>query len=160
MGRQGLRLGRGDRRDRPARPEATAPKGRAPNDRSTPEKILLGPGATAAEKPAAIHHRISGVDADQVAKVKHRGGRGRTGGAVGPDALLLLLGIVGINVVSAGEFAGEMGPIGHYTKGRAITGRAGLFPSRHQSDQVDHRDGALIRGQPRRDPPSSRSRTT
>jgi len=58
---------------------------------------------------------------------------------------VLLLGIVGINVVSAAEFAGEMGPIERYAKARAITGRAGLFPSRYQSDQVDRRDGALVR---------------
>ena len=58
---------------------------------------------------------------------------------------VLLLSIVGINVVSAAEFAGEMGPIERYPKARAITGRAGLFPSRYQSDQVDRRDGALVR---------------
>jgi hypothetical protein len=55
------------------------------------------------------------------------------------------MGVPGINVVSAAELAGEMGPIRHYAKAGAITGRAGLFPSRHQSDQVDRRDGALVR---------------
>lgn len=58
---------------------------------------------------------------------------------------LLLLSIVGINVVSAAEFAGEMGPIGHYASSRSITRRAGLVPSRHQSDQVDRARGPLIR---------------
>jgi transposase len=58
---------------------------------------------------------------------------------------VLLMGIPGISVVSAAEFAGEMGPIQHYAKGRAITGRAGLYPSRYQSDQVDHCSGALVR---------------
>jgi transposase len=38
-----------------------------------------------------------------------------------------------------------MGPIERYLKARAITGRAGLFPARYQSDQVDRRDGALVR---------------
>jgi len=38
-----------------------------------------------------------------------------------------------------------MGPIARYPKARAITGRAGLFPARYQSDQVDRRDGALVR---------------
>ena len=52
----------------------------------------------------------------------------------------------GINVVSAAEYAGEMGPIGHYANSRAITGRAGLFPSRYQSDRVDLNDGPLVRG--------------
>ena len=43
---------------------------------------------------------------------------------------VLLLSIVGINVVSAAEFAGEMGPIERYPKARAISGRAWLFPAR------------------------------
>jgi transposase len=58
---------------------------------------------------------------------------------------LLLLSIPGINVASAAELAGEMGPIGHYASARAITGRAGLFPSRYQSDQVDRASGPLVR---------------
>jgi hypothetical protein len=48
-------------------------------------------------------------------------------------------------VVSAAELAGEMGPIGNYASHRAITGRAGLFPSRYQSDAVDLANGELIR---------------
>jgi transposase len=58
---------------------------------------------------------------------------------------ILLLSIPGVNVVSAAEFAGEMGPIGHYASSRSITRRAGLVPSRYQSDQVDRKDGPLIR---------------
>ena len=58
---------------------------------------------------------------------------------------VLLLGCPGINVVSAAELAGEMGPIRYYPNSRAITGRAGLYPSRHQSDQVDRPNGPLIR---------------
>lgn len=58
---------------------------------------------------------------------------------------VLLMGIPGINVVSAAEFAGEMGPIERYPTARAITGRAGLFPSRYQSDRVDYPDGQLVR---------------
>lgn len=57
---------------------------------------------------------------------------------------VLLLSHPGINVVSAAELAGEMGPIEHYASSRAICGRAGLFPSRYQSDQVD-RGGKLTR---------------
>jgi len=56
---------------------------------------------------------------------------------------ILLLSQPGINVVSAGELAGEMGPIEHYAHARAITGRAGLFPSRYQSDKVDRANGPL-----------------
>lgn len=58
---------------------------------------------------------------------------------------LRLLSIPGINVVSAADLAGEMGPIEHYLNARAITGRAGLRPSRHQSDAVDRPHGPLIR---------------
>jgi transposase len=58
---------------------------------------------------------------------------------------VLLLSFPGINVVSAADFAGEMGPIEHYLNAKAITGRAGLRPSRYQSDQVDQAHGPLVR---------------
>ena len=38
-----------------------------------------------------------------------------------------------------------MGPIENYLTAKAITGRAGLFPSRYQSDQVDRPNGSLVR---------------
>lgn len=56
---------------------------------------------------------------------------------------LLLLSHPGIHVISAADLAAETGPIEHYAHAKAITGRAGLFPSRYQSDQVDHADGPL-----------------
>jgi transposase len=58
---------------------------------------------------------------------------------------VLLLAIPGINVVSVADFAGEMGPIEHYANDNAITGRAGLYPARYQSDEVDYSDGKLVR---------------
>jgi transposase len=58
---------------------------------------------------------------------------------------VLLLSFPGINVVSAADFAGEMGPIEHYTNARSITGRAGIRPSRYQSGHVDQSDGPLVR---------------
>jgi transposase len=57
---------------------------------------------------------------------------------------VLLLSWPGINVVTAAEFAGEMGPIQNYPSEGAITGRAGLYPSRYQSDRVDRSDGPLV----------------
>lgn len=57
---------------------------------------------------------------------------------------VLLLSHPGINVVSAAELAGEMGPIENYASSKAIAGRAGLFPSRYQSDKTD-RGGNLTR---------------
>jgi transposase len=50
---------------------------------------------------------------------------------------VLLMSIPGVNVVSAAEYAAEMGPMSNYANARCISGRAGLYPSRHQSDQVD-----------------------
>jgi hypothetical protein len=58
---------------------------------------------------------------------------------------VLLLSIPGVNVVSAADCAGEIGPMRWYLNSRAITGRAGLYPSRYQSDRVDHPDGPLVR---------------
>ncbi len=61
-----------------------------------------------------------------------------------------MLAIPGINVVSAADLAGEMGPISRYANANAITGRAGLYPSRHQSDQTDNDSGPIIRQANRR----------
>lgn len=58
---------------------------------------------------------------------------------------VLLLSVTGINVVSAARLNGEAGPIEHYVTARAINGRAGLCPSRYQSDEVDRADGKLVR---------------
>jgi transposase len=58
---------------------------------------------------------------------------------------VLLLCCPGINVITAAELAGEMGAIENYATCKNITGRAGLYPSRYQSDQVDCPDGPLIR---------------
>jgi transposase len=116
--------------------------------RPTLEKIVAwARSAPSAEDSASLHHRFFlELDADQLSKAQSiRAIEGELAGPLAATPYVLLLSLVGINVVSAAEFAGEMGPIEHYTKARAITGRAGLFPSRSQSDEVDHRDGPLIR---------------
>ena len=56
-----------------------------------------------------------------------------------------LLALPGLNVVTAGELAGEAGPMAHSATARVITGRAGLFPRRYQSDRVDLSSGRLAR---------------
>jgi len=66
-------------------------------------------------------------------------------GRLAPTPYVLLLSFPGINVVSAADFAGEAGPIPHYANPKAITGRAGLRPSRYQTNQVDKADGPLVR---------------
>jgi len=38
-----------------------------------------------------------------------------------------------------------MGPLEHYANPKCITGRAGLRPSRYQSDQIDKSNGPLVR---------------
>ncbi len=60
-----------------------------------------------------------------------------------------LMAIPGINVVSAADLAGEMGPITRYANANAITGRCGLYTSRYQSDQTDQ-SGPIIRQANRR----------
>src|SRR2546426_3979057 len=84
---------------------------------------------------AALHRRIAAeLDDDRTAKVRQIQALEREIAAVLVGTpYLLLLRIPGINVVSAAEFAGEMGPITHYANANAITGRAGLFRSRYQS---------------------------
>ena len=58
---------------------------------------------------------------------------------------VLLLVIPGINIVTVADLAGELGPIEFYANANALTGRAGLMPSRYQSDQVDCANGPLRR---------------
>lgn len=65
-------------------------------------------------------------------------------GVLAQTPWILLMSHPGINVVSAAEIAGETGPIELYASPKAISGRAGLFPSRYQSDKVD-RGGHLSR---------------
>ena len=57
---------------------------------------------------------------------------------------VLLLSFPGINVLSAADFAGEMGPVAHYLNAKSISGRAGLRPSRYQSDAVDKANPSRI----------------
>ena len=48
-------------------------------------------------------------------------------------AYVVLLSIPGVSIVTAAEFAGEMGPITNYANDQAITGRAGIYPSRYRA---------------------------
>jgi len=62
----------------------------------------------------------------------------------------LLMVIPAINIVTVADLAGELGPIEFYLGPERITGRAGLVPSRYQSDLVDHKNGPLRRRANRR----------
>jgi transposase len=103
--------------------------------------------ASAASSDAATHQRIFiDLDDERLAKTKKiRELEREIAALLVQTPYVLLLAVPGINVVSAGELAGEMGPIEHYANAKAITGRAGLFPSRYQSNEVDHSNGSLIR---------------
>jgi transposase len=100
---------------------------------------------------ACLRGILADLDDDRLAKTRQIQALERTIAAfVVHTPYVLLLALPGINVVSAGDLAGEMGPIAHYGNANAITGRAGLIPSRYQSDRVDHADGPLLRRANRR----------
>ena len=103
--------------------------------------------APSADPEAVLHQRIGALlDDDRQGKTREiQAAEGEIATLLVRTPYVLSLAFPGINVASAGEFAGEMGPISHYAHARAITGRAGLYPSRYQSDQVDLCDGALVR---------------
>jgi transposase len=102
--------------------------------------------AAPAEPTAAVNHQLAiALNADRLQKsLEIQGLERKIAHALVRTPYVLLLSTPGINVVSAADFAGEMGPMQHYANARAITGRAGLYPSRYQSDQVD-KAGRLVR---------------
>jgi transposase len=110
--------------------------------------IAWAEAATGGQEPAEILRRIlTSLDDDRLMKARQIADVERDlASHLARTPYVLLLSMPGVNVVSAAEFAGEMGPIEHYANARAITGRAGLFPSRYQSDRVDRSDGPLVRG--------------
>jgi transposase len=115
---------------------------------STLERLITwAERAPDAPEDAPVHQRIViALDDDRLAKRTQIAALERDLAALlARTPYLLLLSIPGINVVSAAEFAGEMGPIGNYLSSRSITRRAGLVPSRHQSDEVDRPNGPLLR---------------
>jgi hypothetical protein len=115
-------------------------------------KILAWAEQTPAASPAAAMHRRIALELEEDRNSKCR--RVQALEQEICDALVrtpyvLLLQLPGINVVSSADMGGEMGPIANYANAKAITGRAGLFPSRYQSDRVD-RTGPLVRRANRR----------
>jgi transposase len=116
--------------------------------RRTLAPVLDGAAQAAPGDLAAVqHHRIAlALNADRLRKTQEiQALEGDIAGRLVQTPYVLLLSFPGLNVVSAADFAGEMGPLGNYATGRAITGRAGLRPSRYQSDKVDHANGPRVR---------------
>jgi transposase len=103
--------------------------------------------AAPADRAAEQHRQIAlALDDDRLRKTQEIQALERASAALlVRTPYILLLSFPGINVVSAADFAGELGPMEHYASGKAITGRAGLFPGRYQSGRVDHADGPLVR---------------
>jgi len=89
---------------------------------------------------------VSTLDDDRLEKTRQILALERTAASfLARTPYVLLLMIPGINVVSAADLAGEMGPPSLYANANAITGRAGLVPTRYQSDRIDRANGPLRR---------------
>jgi transposase len=109
-------------------------------------------GAWAEQAPPDAGHTLErrrilvSLDDDRLAKTREiRELERALAQAVVHTPYILLLAIPGINVVSVADLAGELGPMPLYRDANAITGRAGLMPTRYQSDQVDYANGPLRR---------------
>jgi hypothetical protein len=114
----------------------------------TLHRVLAWAQTAAAPDAAAATHRQIALVLEEDRQQKQREIQAlerQLAGVLARTEYIVLLSIPGINVVTASEYAGEMGPITRYANPKTITGRAGLYPSRAQSDQVDHADGPLIR---------------
>jgi transposase len=113
----------------------------------TLERVRQWAATAAAPDAAASHHRrIAGdLEADRQRKeLEIQALEREIAQMLCRTPYVLLMSIPGVNVVSAAEYAAEMGPIANYANARCITGRAGLYPSRYQSDQVDL-SGSLVK---------------
>ena len=103
------------------------------------------PPATPAAQVPLVREFLQALDADFRGKNQDiRRLEARMAHFLARTPYVLLLALPGINVVGAGDLAGELGPIDVYANPERITGRAGLVPCRYQSDQVD-RTGPLRR---------------
>jgi len=115
---------------------------------STLSKTLAWAETAAPGHPQAdfLRRLVAALDDDRLDKTRQILDLERTAASfLARTSSVRLLIIPGLNVVSAAELAGAMGPPGLYANANAITGRAGLMPSRYQSDRVDRANGPLRR---------------
>lgn len=115
--------------------------------RSVQTVLSWAASAAEAEDAAELHRQIAlALEDDRQRKDLEIQALERTiASRLAQTPYILLLAIPGINVITAGDLAGEAGPIENYANANGLTGRAGLFPSRYQSDQVDRPNGRLVR---------------
>jgi transposase len=108
--------------------------------------------AAPAQEPCQLYREsLDRLADDFLQKTKEiRGLEQRSAHLLAQTPFLRLLALPGICVVSAAELAGEQGPPEYYAHANHLTGRAGLCPSRYQSDQVDCANGPLRRRANRR----------
>jgi transposase len=104
--------------------------------------------APSPDREAILHQRLLGdLNRDRITKEEYiQASERELVALLVQTPYVRLLALAGINVVLASELAGELGPIVHYATARVITGRAGLFPRRHQSGPVDYRRGLVCQG--------------
>lgn len=124
------------------------------NVRATTLDKVLGWAHAAPPAAAQVAHRrliLDNLDSDRLVKIGQISrAEQQAAHLLAGMPYLLLLALPGINVVSAADLAGELGPIEHYADAGRITGRAGLVPSRYQSDRIDRNSGPLRRAAHRR----------
>jgi transposase len=104
--------------------------------------------APAPDPDAALHREwLVALNGDRTTKAKQiRALERELVGLLVQAPYVRLLALAGINVVNAAELAGEAGPMTNYATARVVTGRAGLYPRRYQSDRVDCSGGLARRG--------------
>jgi transposase len=114
--------------------------------RDTVRRVLAWAADAASPDPAvAVRHRILRQQCDLLRSLEAAIAAYECdlAGYLADTPFVLLLSLPGINVVSAAGYGAELGPISHYLSSKKITGRAGLYSSRYQSDETD-RTGPLV----------------
>ncbi|HUT35491.1 MAG TPA: transposase [Planctomycetota bacterium] len=115
--------------------------------RRTVARVLAWAAEAAPADPGAgTSHRLLGDQIELLSLLEAQIGRYERDLAdyLVDTPFVLLLGIPGINIVSAASYGAELGPIEHYLHPTKITGRAGIYPSRYQSNETDLADGPLV----------------
>ena len=115
--------------------------------RQTVERIVAwARTASPADPGASVRHALLCRDLEHERFLESAilASEGKLAGYLVDTPFVLLLSAQGINVVNSASYGAELGPIEHYINPQKISGRAGLYPSRYQSDEVDYPNGPLV----------------